>query len=111
MNDIKLKIDQELKYIKKITNDPTLLITVLFSIFVVSFFVLVPLSNILKESFTSQGDLNLDNYRAAFTRSGNVVVIFNTIKLGLVTATLGSYNRIFLCVHYILYDHKREEVI
>lgn len=88
MNDIRLKIDQELKHIKKITNDPTLLITVLFSIFVVSFFVLVPLSNVLKESFTSHGDMNLDNYKAAFTRSGNVVVIFNTIKLGLITATL-----------------------
>lgn len=88
MNDIRLKIDQELKHIKKITNDPTLLITVLFSIFVVSFFVLVPLSNVLKESFTSQGDMNLNNYKAALTRSGNVAVIFNTIKLGLVTATL-----------------------
>ena len=88
MNNLRLKIDQELKHIKKIINDPTLLVTVLFSIFVVSFFVLVPLSNVLKESFTSDKLINLDNYRAAFTRSGNIRVILNTIKLGLITATL-----------------------
>jgi iron(III) transport system permease protein len=88
MNNLKLKIDQELKHMKKLTNDPTLFLTIIFSLIVVSFFVLVPLYNVLKESFTLKGTFSFENYKNAFGRSGNVVIILNTLKLGFVTATL-----------------------
>jgi len=88
MNNLKIKIDQELKHIKKLTNDPTLFLTIIFSLIVVSFFVLVPLYNVLKESFTLKGVFSLENYKNAFERSGNVIIILNTLKLGFVTATL-----------------------
>ncbi|OQY40890.1 MAG: ABC transporter permease [Fusobacteriia bacterium 4572_74] len=88
MNNLKLKIDQELKHMKKLTNDPTLFITIIFSLVVVSFFVLVPLYNVLKESFTVKEAFSYENYKNAFGRSGNVTIILNTLKLGFVTATL-----------------------
>jgi len=88
MNNLKLKIDQELKHMKKLANDPTLFLTIIFSLIVVSFFVLVPLYNVLKESFTFKETLSFENYKNAFGRSGNVAIILNTLKLGFVTATL-----------------------
>ncbi|MCS5422769.1 MULTISPECIES: ABC transporter permease [Psychrilyobacter] len=88
MNNLKLKIDQELKHMKKLTNDPTLFLTIIFSLVVVSFFVLVPLYNVLKESFTFKETFSFENYKNAFGRSGNVAIILNTLKLGFITATL-----------------------
>ncbi|MGB6128973.1 MAG: iron ABC transporter permease [Psychrilyobacter sp.] len=88
MNNLKLKIDQELKNIKKLANDPTLFLTIIFSLIVVSFFVLVPLYNVLKESFTFKDVFSFENYKNAFGRNGNVAIILNTLKLGFVTATL-----------------------
>ncbi len=88
MNNLKLKMDQELKHMKKLTNDPTLFLTIIFSLIVVSFFVLVPLYNVLKESLTLKGAFSFENYKNAFGRSGNVKIILNTLKLGFVTATL-----------------------
>lgn len=88
MNNLKLKMDQELKHMKKLTNDPTLFLTIIFSLIVVSFFVLVPLYNVLKESLTLKGAFSFENYKNAFGRSGNVTIILNTLKLGFVTATL-----------------------
>ena len=88
MNNLKLKIDQELKHMKKLANDPTLFLTIIFSLIVVSFFVLVPLYNVLKESFTFKDVFSFENYKNAFGRNGNVAIILNTLKLGFVTATL-----------------------
>lgn len=88
MNNLKLKINQELKHMKKLTNDPTLFLTIIFSLMVVSFFVLVPLYNVLKESFTFKDAFSFENYKNAFGRSGNVMIILNTLKLGFITATL-----------------------
>ncbi|WP_028857421.1 ABC transporter permease [Psychrilyobacter atlanticus] len=88
MNNLKLKINQELKHMKKLTNDPTLFLTIIFSLIVVSFFVLVPLYNVLKESFTFKDVFSFENYKNAFGRSGNVAIILNTLKLGFITATL-----------------------
>ncbi|MEI6857758.1 iron ABC transporter permease [Psychrilyobacter sp.] len=88
MNNFRLKINEELNHIKKLTNDPTLFVTIIFSLVVISFFVLVPLYNVLMESFTFKEALSLENYKNAFGRSGNVAIILNTLKLGFVTATL-----------------------
>jgi hypothetical protein len=66
MNNLKLKIDQELKHMKKLANDPTLFLTIIFSLIVISFFVLVPLYNVLKESFTFKEAFSFENYIYGF---------------------------------------------
>ena len=88
MNNFRLKINEEFKHMKKLTNDHTLFVTIIFSLVVISFFVLLPLYNVLMESFTFKEALSLENYKIAFGRSGNVAIILNTLKLGFVTATL-----------------------
>lgn len=86
-NDFKLKLNHELKNIRKLINDPTLLLTIIFSLAVVTFFVLVPLWNIFLESLkVGKGKFGLENYVEAFTSSGNFQVILNTITLGFVTS-------------------------
>ena len=49
-NDLKMKINHEIKNARKLMNDPILLVTIIFSLIVVSFFVLVPLWSIFVES-------------------------------------------------------------
>lgn len=90
MNDnLKLKFNHELKNIRKLFNDPTLLITIIFSLATVSFFVLVPLWNIFLESLrVGKETFGLQNYVESFTASGNVEVIWNTIVLGTVTSLI-----------------------
>ncbi|MDO5088199.1 MAG: iron ABC transporter permease [Leptotrichiaceae bacterium] len=86
-NDFKLKLNHELKNIRKLINDPTLLLTIIFSLAVVTFFVLVPLWNIFLESLkVGKEKFGLENYVEAFTSSGNFQVILNTITLGFVTS-------------------------
>ncbi len=71
--------------IRRSMSDPILLVTILFSIFTVCFFILIPLWNILLESLSNSGTYNLGNYKEAFSMSGNIKIIFNTIKLGFTT--------------------------
>lgn len=88
-NDFKLKLNHELKNIRKLINDPVLLLTIIFSLAVVTFFVLVPLWNILLESLKiGKGEIGLENYIESFTASGNFQVILNTILLGFVTSII-----------------------
>ena len=88
-NDFKLKLNHELKNIRKLINDPVLLLTIIFSLAVVTFFVLVPLWNILLESLKiGKGKIRLENYIESFTASGNFQVILNTILLGFVTSII-----------------------
>ena len=88
-NDFKLKLNHELKNIRKLINDPVLLLTIIFSLAVVTFFVLVPLWNILLESLKiGKGKIGLENYIESFTASGNFQVILNTILLGFVTSII-----------------------
>ncbi|WP_067138912.1 ABC transporter permease [Oceanivirga salmonicida] len=73
--------------VRRSFSDPILLITILFSIFTVCFFILIPLWNILLESLTNNG-INFGNYIDSFTMSGNVRIIINTIKLGVTTGII-----------------------
>ena len=91
-NDLKLKINHEIKNARKLMNDPVLLITIIFSLIVVSFFVLVPLWNIFVESLNvgKKGvfQFSLENYKESFTSSGNLEAILNTVVLGTVTSLI-----------------------
>lgn len=72
----------------KILNDPILFITIIFCIFLVFFFILIPLYNILKESLTVKNAFSFNNYIESFTSQGNVEIILNTLLLGVVTSTI-----------------------
>lgn len=88
-NDFKLKLNHELKNIRKLINDPTLLLTIIFSLAVVTFFVLVPLWNIFLESLkVDKGKFGFGNYVESLTSTGNFQVIVNTILLGFVTSAI-----------------------
>ena len=67
---------------------PTLLLVILFTLALVTFFILIPLYNILVESLTSDEGLGVKNYLDVFRRHGNLTILGNTIILGLVTASL-----------------------
>lgn len=88
-NELKLKINYEIKNMRKLINDPVLLCTIIFSIIVVSFFVLVPIYSILEESFNmGKGNYGFGNYIESFTSTGNVETIINTVVLGVVTSLI-----------------------
>ncbi len=90
--DLKLKLNYELKNARKLLNDPILLITIIFSLVVVSFFVLVPLWNIFLESVNvgKRGvfKFSLNNYINSFVSQGNFQSIINTVYLGFVTSII-----------------------
>ena len=88
-SDLKLKLNHELKNMRKLINDPTLLLTIIFSLATVTFFVLVPLWNIFLESLrVEKGAFGFGNYIESFTSSGNLEVIWNTILLGTITSVV-----------------------
>ena len=91
-NDLKMKINHEIKNARKLMNDPVLLVTIIFSLIVVSFFVLVPLWSIFVESINvgKKGvfQFSLANYKESFTSSGNIEAIINTVVLGTITSLI-----------------------
>ena len=88
-SDLKLKMNHDLKNMRKLINDPTLLLTIIFSLATVTFFVLVPLWNIFLESLrVGKGKFGLENYIESFTSSGNLEVIWNTVLLGTITSAI-----------------------
>lgn len=85
MNNLKFKIREEVKNLVKIAHDPILFSTILFSIIVVCFFILVPVYNVVKQSLLVKGAYGLANYIESFKSEGNVRIIINTLVLGTVT--------------------------
>lgn len=89
MNKLKFRLKEEGKNLLKIAHDPTLLITIIFSIAVVLFFIYVPLYNVLKVSLTlNDGKFGIGNYIESFVRSGNLKIVTNTLGLGIITSVL-----------------------
>ncbi|MEG0069964.1 ABC transporter permease [Cetobacterium sp.] len=88
INKINSTISYKKKLLKELYKDKFLFFSILFSILVVAFFVLLPLYNIFLESITSKGQYSLQNYIDSFSRSGNITIIWNTLKLGFVSSTL-----------------------
>ena len=91
-NDLKMKINHEIKNARKLMNDPILLVTIIFSLIVVSFFVLVPLWSIFVESINVRKkgvfQFSLANYKESFTASGNLEAIINLVVLGTITSLI-----------------------
>lgn len=89
MDNFKFRLKEEMKNLFKIAHDPTLLITIIFSIVVVSFFILVPVYNVFKESLTvGNGIYGFANYIESFKSEGNLKIIVNTLVLGITTGLI-----------------------
>ncbi|WP_064591055.1 ABC transporter permease [Streptobacillus moniliformis] len=85
MSDLKLKIKDGFKDFRKMLNDPILMVTIIFSIVVVAFFILVPLYNVFLESIKVDESFSITNYIDSFKNSGNLQIILNTLILGFTT--------------------------
>jgi len=87
-NTRKLKLQSDLKTLTNLKNDPALLSVIIFTLALVTFFILIPLYNITVESLTTDSGTSFNNYRDVFSMYGNKKILINTIFLGLVTASI-----------------------
>ena len=85
MSNLQLKINTELKNMKKVFNDP-----ILFILVILIMFILFPMYNILKESFTYKGEFSLIHYKNIKEMQENFIIILNTLKLGVVTSVIST---------------------
>jgi iron(III) transport system permease protein len=70
--------------------DPVLLVSVLVVLIVAVMFIIIPLGIILKESILQNGSFSIRAYGKIFTSSFDLGIIWNTIRLGLTVAVLGT---------------------
>jgi iron(III) transport system permease protein len=104
-NNFSLKLTNEIKNLKKLYNDPILSITIIFSLLVVVFFILLPLFSILKSSLlNNSGKLTMEHYKNIATQPGSAQIIWNTVKLGVVTGSLATIIG-FLFAYVTTYIH------
>ncbi len=87
-NTKKLKFQSNLKTLVNLKNDPALLAVIVFTLALVTFFILIPLYNVLIESFSTEGGFSFGNYRNVFSMHGNFRILINTVFLGVVTASI-----------------------
>ena len=90
MSNLQLKINTELKNMKKVFNDPILFSTIVFILVILIMFILFPMYNILKESFTYKGEFSLIHYKNIKEMQENFIIILNTLKLGVVTSLIST---------------------
>ncbi len=89
-NSFSLKIRSDLKNMKKIFNDPILFSTIIFTLIVVTLFILLPLMNILNSSFSYDDKFSLRHYRNIMRMSENISILYNTLKLGITTGLIST---------------------
>ena len=87
-NTKKLKMKSNFQTLLNLKNDPALLFVILFTLALVTFFILIPLYNIFLESLAVDGGFSIQNYIDVFKMHGNTQILINTIILGLVTASI-----------------------
>ncbi len=85
-----LKFKSEIANMKKVMNDPILLVTILTVLTVVTLFIVFPLVNILKESFLYEGKVSIHHYSEIFRLSYNKEIIWNTLKLGVTVSLIAT---------------------
>ncbi|GKU77068.1 iron ABC transporter permease [Paenibacillus sp. L3-i20] len=77
--------------LKKLARDPILLATIIFVIVSLFIFVVLPLIEVLKQSFiASDGSFTLKAYVSAFTSTSNFTAITNTLLLATIVGVLAT---------------------
>lgn len=90
MSNFKLKLKSDIKNMKKIFYDPILFSTFTFVMVILILFIILPMGNVLKESFTYKGEFSLIHYKNVKNMNENFVIIINTLKLGVVTSLIST---------------------
>ncbi|MDP0493594.1 MAG: iron ABC transporter permease [Fusobacterium sp. JB021] len=90
MSNFRIKLETSIKNMKKMFYDPILFSTFTFVMVILILFILLPMFNVLKESFTYKGEFSLIHYRNVRDMHENFVIILNTLKLGVVTSTIST---------------------
>jgi len=90
MSNFRIKLETSIKNMKKMFYDPILFSTFTFVMVILILFILLPMFNVLKESFTYNGEFSLIHYRNVRDMHENFVIILNTLKLGVVTSTIST---------------------
>ncbi|MGB0404982.1 MAG: ABC transporter permease [Fusobacterium sp.] len=90
MSNFRIKLETSIKNMKKMFYDPILFSTFTFVMVILILFILLPMFNVLKESFTYDGKFSLIHYRNVRDMHENFVIILNTLKLGVVTSTIST---------------------
>ncbi|MFK4784738.1 ABC transporter permease [Fusobacterium sp. MFO224] len=90
MSNFRIKLNTSIKNMKNMFYDPILFSTFTFVMVILIMFILLPMFNVLKESFTYQGEFSLIHYRNVRDMHENFVIILNTLKLGVVTSTIST---------------------
>ncbi len=89
-NTSSLKFKSELKNMANVFKDPILVTAITVVIIVVTMFIVLPLFNILKESFMKDGHFTLHHYKQIFGLSYNKEIVFNTLKLGITVSIIST---------------------
>ena len=82
---------QQINEIKKLIREPFLFISILVIFYLLIVFVLFPIFQVFKTSFMIDGQLSLKNYRDVLRQSYYIRPLFNSILLGLIVATIGTF--------------------
>lgn len=90
MKNLKLKLDNEIKNMKNVFHDPILFSTIIFVLIILMLFIVFPMINILKESFSYNHKFSLIHYKNIKDMKENFIIILNTLKLGLVTSIIST---------------------
>ncbi|MBI9100977.1 MAG: iron ABC transporter permease [Spirochaetales bacterium] len=76
---------------KKLLKEPGLLLTILILFYLLIIFVIFPIYQVLKTSLVYEGSLGFGNYVQILKQSYYIKPFLNSMLLGVITATLGTF--------------------
>ncbi|MGI6466911.1 MAG: ABC transporter permease [Sphaerochaetaceae bacterium] len=82
---------QQLNEIKKLIKEPFLLISILVIFYLLIVFVIFPIFQVFKMSFSYNNSFSLQNYRDVLKQSYYIKPLINSVILGVIVATIGTF--------------------
>ncbi len=90
MSKIKKNLLNKVNEIRRLINEPLLLLIIILISFSLILFILFPLFKVIQLSLTSEGHLSLDIYNYIFHHQWLTKTFFNSILLGVIVASLAT---------------------
>ncbi|HBO35498.1 MAG TPA: ABC transporter permease, partial [Sphaerochaeta sp.] len=82
---------QRINEIKKLIQEPFLLISILVIFYLLILFVIFPIYQVFKTSLSYEGHFSLKNYSDVLRQSYYIRPLFNSMILGVLVATIGTF--------------------
>ncbi|MGH4036895.1 MAG: ABC transporter permease [Sphaerochaeta sp.] len=82
---------ETLSEIKRIAREPFLLVSIIVIFYLLIAFVIFPIFQVLKTSVSVDGHLSFANFTQVLTKSYYIRPLINSLVLGIVTATIGTF--------------------